>query len=116
MTQTDSHGENAAVSLSEAAAAQIKRITSEHGRRYLRVGVLGGGCSGFSYAFDFADDLQGDDIVISRDGAGVVIDAASLPLLAGSQIDYVDALIGASFQVRNPNAVSACGCGVSFSV
>lgn len=106
----------ATVTLSAAAARRINAITSEHGRAFLRVAVQGGGCSGFSYAFDFADAAEADDVTIRRDGAGVVIDRASLPFLAGAEIDYADELIGASFKIHNPNATSACGCGVSFSV
>lgn len=103
-------------SLTASAAAQIAKITGTPGKRYLRVGVKGGGCSGFSYIFDFADTMDADDILIERDGAGVVVDQTSLPLMAGSQLDFVDDLIGASFQIRNPNATAACGCGVSFSI
>lgn len=104
------------ISLSAAAAAQIKRITAEHDRRYLRVAVQGGGCSGFSYTFDFADDAETDDLLITRDGAAVVIDSASQAFLTGAEIHFEDALLGAAFTVRNPNATSACGCGVSFSI
>ena len=82
----------------------------------LRVTVEGGGCSGFSYKFDFADTINTDDIVIERDGAKVVIDEMSLPFLDGSEIDYVNELIGASFKIHNPNATASCGCGTSFSV
>lgn len=103
-------------SITQAAAARIGEITGAPGKRYLRVGVKGGGCSGFSYIFDFAEAPDSDDVLIERDGAGVVIDTVSLPFVAGSELDFVDDLIGASFQVRNPNATAACGCGVSFSV
>lgn len=102
--------------LTQSAAAQIAKITGAPGKRYLRVGVKGGGCSGFSYIFDFADAVADDDVLVERDGAGVVIDEASLPFMAGSQLDFVDDLIGAAFQVRNPNATANCGCGVSFSI
>jgi iron-sulfur cluster assembly accessory protein len=110
--------ENAApeVTLTASAAKQINAIMAAHDRGYLRVAIQGGGCSGFSYAFDFADKAEPDDLVIERDGAKVVIDEVSLPFLAGAEIDYVDELIGASFKIKNPNATAACGCGTSFSV
>ncbi|MBI1339640.1 iron-sulfur cluster assembly accessory protein [bacterium] len=105
------------VSLSAAAAKRILRIIqSEPPGAMLRLEVIGGGCSGFSYRFGFAHEVKLDDIVIERDGAKAVIDEASLPLLEGSEIDYVDELIGASFKVHNPNATAGCGCGTSFSV
>ncbi len=104
------------VTLSERAARRINAIMAEQGRRFLRVAVNGGGCSGFSYAFDFADEPESDDLVIERDGAKVVIDDVSLPFLAGSEIDFVDEIIGAAFRINNPNAKSSCGCGTSFSV
>ena len=108
---------NTDVRLSASAAAQIKRILPKQpGAEYLRIAVDGGGCSGFSYRFDFADRRDDDDTLVERDGAGVVIDAVSLPFLEGSEIDYVQELIGAAFKVHNPNAVANCGCGTSFSI
>ncbi len=105
------------VSLSASAAKQINMImASQAAPGLLRIGVVGGGCSGFSYTFDIDTKQQADDLLIERDGAQVVIDEASLPFLEGSEIDYVDELIGASFQIKNPNATAACGCGTSFSV
>ncbi len=82
----------------------------------LRVSVEGGGCSGFQYKFDLVQDRGDDDMVIEKAGATVLIDSVSLGFLDGSEIDFVDDLIGASFQVKNPNAVAACGCGTSFSI
>ena len=82
----------------------------------LRVGVEAGGCSGFQYQFDLIDAADGDDLRIELDGAAAVVDAISLALLKGSEIDYVDELAGAEFRIRNPNAKSSCGCGVSFSI
>jgi iron-sulfur cluster assembly accessory protein len=82
----------------------------------LRVSVEGGGCSGFQYKFDLVGASQPDDIVIEKEGAQVLIDPVSLGFLAGSEIDFVDDLIGQSFKVRNPNATASCGCGTSFSV
>ena len=104
------------ISLSESAAAQINQIMKAQGRKYLRISVEGGGCSGFSYKFDMDDEASEDDLKIERDGATVLIDSMSVEFLSGSVIDYVDELIGASFQIRNPNAVAACGCGTSFSI
>ena len=82
----------------------------------LRVAVSGGGCSGFQYGFSFDDATGPEDRTFERDGVTVVVDEVSLNLLAGSQIDYVEELIGASFQISNPQATSACGCGASFSI
>lgn len=105
-----------AVTLSTRAAKRIQEIMAAEGREYLRVGVNGGGCSGFSYAFDFADAAEADDLVVERDGAKVLIDAMSLEFLKGAEIDFVDELIGASFKIHNPNATASCGCGTSFSI
>ncbi len=106
------------VTLSRRAAAQIlKVLESEAPGTVLRIGVIGGGCSGFQYTFNLDEGAPAeDDLVLERDGATVWIDAMSLEFLAGSEIDYVDELIGASFQIKNPNAQSACGCGTSFAV
>jgi iron-sulfur cluster insertion protein len=82
----------------------------------LRIAVSGGGCSGFQYGFSFDDAINADDRVFTRDGATVVIDETSLELLGGAEIDFVEDLVGAAFQIRNPNAASSCGCGNSFSV
>ncbi len=82
----------------------------------LRVSVDGGGCSGFSYKFDFATAADPDDLVIERDGAQVAIDDVSLEFLKGAEIDFTEELIGAAFKIRNPNATASCGCGTSFSV
>ena len=78
--------------------------------------VSGGGCSGFQYGFSFDDTVRGDDRTFERDGVSVVIDEVSLELLGGSEIDFVEELIGSSFQIRNPNATSSCGCGSSFAI
>jgi iron-sulfur cluster assembly protein len=105
------------IRLSASAARRINKITAgQPAGTMLRVEVIGGGCSGFSYRFGFADKTNADDQVIERDGAKVAIDAASLPFLAGSEIDFVEEIIGAAFKVNNPNATSACGCGTSFAV
>ena len=105
------------VTLSASAARQINAIiASQPKAALLRIGVVGGGCSGFSYTFDLEEAVNADDFVIERDGAKVAIDEASLPFLEGSEIDYVDELIGAAFKIHNPNATAACGCGTSFSI
>lgn len=108
---------NAPVTLSASAAQRINAIlTDQMDADFLRVSVEGGGCSGFSYKFDFGKSIEADDLVIERDGAKVVIDQVSLPFMDGSEIDFVDELIGASFKIHNPNATANCGCGTSFSL
>jgi iron-sulfur cluster assembly accessory protein len=105
------------VSLSDRAARRIARILQgEPGGTALRISVSGGGCSGFQYGFELDATRADDDLVIERDGATVLIDPVSLPFMGGSEIDFVDDLIGQSFQVRNPNATASCGCGTSFSI
>ena len=110
--------EKNAVIVSAAAAKKIGAIVAEKGNPslMLRLSVLGGGCSGFQYDFSLTREAKPDDLKISRDGVTVLVDSVSLPFLEGSEIDYVEELIGASFQVRNPKAASSCGCGASFSV
>ena len=108
---------DASVTLSDAAARRIAAIVgAEAGKSALRVSVEGGGCSGFSYKFDLADGAQDDDVVVEKDDAKVLIDSLSLVYMAGSEIDFVDNLLGQSFQIKNPNAVASCGCGTSFSI
>ena len=102
--------------LTDRAATRIAEISRTEGEQALRVAVLAGGCSGFQYRFELARDPAPDDVVIEERGARVLIDPASLDLLAGSELDYTDALMGSHFAVRNPQATSACGCGTSFSV
>ncbi|WP_334165438.1 iron-sulfur cluster insertion protein ErpA [Phenylobacterium sp.] len=110
MTTTD-------VTLSESAAQRIRAIGEAEGRPVmLRVAVEGGGCSGFQYQFDLVDAAQDDDLKVERDGAAALVDVVSMALLKGSEIDFVDELAGAEFRIRNPNAKSSCGCGVSFSI
>jgi Iron-sulfur cluster assembly accessory protein len=105
------------VTLSPAAAARIRALGEAEGRPVmLRVAVEGGGCSGFQYQFDLVDAAQDDDLKVERDGAAALVDVVSMALLKGSEIDFVDELAGAEFRVRNPNAKSSCGCGVSFSI
>lgn len=105
------------LTLSENAARRIKAIAASEGRPLmLRVAVDGGGCSGFQYRFDLVDAVEDDDLKVERDDAIALVDVVSLALLKGSEIDFVDELAGAEFRVRNPNAKSSCGCGVSFSI
>jgi iron-sulfur cluster insertion protein len=103
--------------LTSAAAKRLKAIAAAEGRPVmLRVAVDGGGCSGFQYRFDLVEAAEADDLRIERDGEAALVDEVSLVLLKGSEIDFVDELAGAEFKVRNPNAKSSCGCGVSFSI
>ncbi len=112
-TETASGG----ITVSDSAARRIHEITADEPfNKMLRLSVLGGGCSGFQYSFALAPEPKDDDTVIEHKGAKVIIDSVSLPLLAGSHIDFVDELIGSMFQVQNPNATAACGCGTSFSL
>ncbi len=106
------------VTPSDSAAKRIAAIlTTEAGKNAMRVSVEGGGCSGFSYKFDLIDTpAADDDLVIKKNAATVFIDSMSLIYMAGSEIDFVDNLLGQSFQIKNPNAVASCGCGTSFSV
>jgi iron-sulfur cluster insertion protein len=108
---------NPSFGLTERAAARIAEITAAEGRpAALRVAVLAGGCSGFQYRFELDEAPQADDVLIERGAARVLVDPASLDLLAGAELDFTDELMGSHFAVRNPNATSACGCGTSFSV
>ena len=105
------------VEMTEAAAKRIARIVAaEPGKTALRVAVEGGGCSGFSYRFDLVEGRNDDDVAIEKDGATLLIDDLSLVYMGGSVVDFVDDLMGQSFQIRNPNAVASCGCGTSFSI
>lgn len=100
------------------AFAQAAEIATREGRpgTPLRVAVEAGGCSGFQYKFALDESIAEDDLVLEGQGARVLVDAVSLDLLAGSELDWSEALIGAHFTVKNPQAVSGCGCGVSFAV
>ncbi|MCG8563425.1 MAG: iron-sulfur cluster insertion protein ErpA [Hyphomicrobiales bacterium] len=105
------------ITVSERAARRIVQIVAnEPDNTMLRVSVLGGGCSGFQYKFDLVQTRDADDLVIERDGATVVLDPISCTYMEGSEIDFVDDLIGAAFQIVNPNATASCGCGTSFSL
>ncbi len=105
------------ITVTARAARRIAEVASaETDKRILRVRVDGGGCSGFQYSFDLVNAAEADDLIIERDGATVVVDPVSLEFLGGSEIDFVDDLIGAAFKIRNPNATSSCGCGTSFTI
>jgi iron-sulfur cluster insertion protein len=106
------------VQFSDAAASRVAQLVDRQGNPALklRLSVNGGGCSGFQYKFDFDTVAQDDDVVVTNGPATLLVDSISLPFLAGSIVDYVESLGGSSFQVRNPNAQSSCGCGTSFSV
>jgi iron-sulfur cluster insertion protein len=110
--------QNAAVSLTAAAAQRIAQLKQQENLpdAFLRLAVSGGGCSGFQYGFSFDDSRLDDDVAFERDGVTLVVDSTSLELLKGGEIDFVEDMMGAAFQVRNPNASSSCGCGNSFSV
>ncbi len=106
------------VVLTDRAAKRIGRILSKQGEgAVLRIAVSGGGCSGFQYEYKLVKETPSDDdLVLNKDSATVLIDSLSLEFMGGAEIDYVDDLIGQSFQIKNPNAVAGCGCGTSFSV
>jgi iron-sulfur cluster assembly accessory protein len=105
------------VIVTERAAQKIGEILKrEPAGTMLRVSVEGGGCSGFQYKFDTENSRSDDDVVIERAGATVLIDPVSLNYMAGSEIDFVDDLIGSSFKINNPKATASCGCGTSFAL
>src|SRR5947207_7395844 len=106
------------VVITDSAARRIAALKQqeEAGGAFLRIAVSGGGCSGFQYGLSFDDQRNPDDFVFEHDGVAVIVDDVSLVLLNGAEVDFVEDLIGASFQIRNPNAASSCGCGNSFSV
>jgi iron-sulfur cluster assembly accessory protein len=105
------------VRITESAARRIATVLSKEPEgSMLRVAVNGGGCSGFQYAFDVVGTQEADDLLVERDGAVILVDPVSLDFLRGSEIDFVNDLIGQSFKIINPNATASCGCGTSFSV
>jgi iron-sulfur cluster insertion protein len=118
MADSTSEVEERRILLTESAARRIAILKTQENAEdaFLRIAVSGGGCSGFQYGFSFDDQRNEDDFVFERDGVGVVIDEVSLGLLNGAEVDFVEDLMGASFQIRNPNAASSCGCGNSFSI
>jgi len=113
-----SETEKAAISLTDRAAEKIGELLGDQNEsegQALRVAVRGGGCSGFQYALAF-DRPADDDHVFEVDGVAVIVDKVSMQFVFGSEVDYVEGLQGAGFQVNNPNVVAACGCGSSFQV
>lgn len=110
--------QQAPLSLTESAARRVAALRRMEGDEtlMLRISVSGGGCSGFQYGFTFDNVRNDDDHVFERDGVQIVVDDVSLDLLTGSEVDFVEDLMGAAFQIRNPNASSSCGCGSSFAI
>lgn len=105
------------ITLSPSAARRLAKLSHAEGKvLMLRVAVEGGGCSGFQYLMDLVESAEADDLRIELDGQAALVDAVSVPFLKDSMIDFVDELAGAQFVIRNPNASSSCGCGVSFSI
>lgn len=106
------------VVITPSASQRVQTLIKMEGKPnlMLRLSVSGGGCSGFQYGITLDDQVNEDDIVTEQHGTKVVVDQTSLDLLAGTEVDFVEDLMGASFQFRNPNATSTCGCGSSFSV
>lgn len=105
------------VTLTESAARRIVEIVAdETDNKLLRISVEGGGCSGFQYKFDLVPEAAADDLVLERAGARVLIDPVSLNYLSGSEIDFIDDLMGSQFRINNPQATASCGCGTSFSL
>ena len=118
MAEATGEVEERRIVLTENAVRRIAVLRAQENTEnaFLRIAVSGGGCSGFQYGLSFDDQRNEDDFVFERDGVGVVIDEISLGLLDGAEVDFVEDLMGASFQIRNPNAASSCGCGNSFSI
>ena len=103
------------IEITNNAQDHIASILADDKAKYFRITVLGGGCAGFQYKFDFENNQHSDDIILETKKINVLIDNTSLELIKGSKIDYVNELIGSSFKITNPQASSSCGCGISFS-
>ena len=118
MAESASDIQERRIVVTENAARRIAMLKAQENAEdaFLRIAVSGGGCSGFQYGLSFDDQRNDDDVVFERDGVGIVVDDVSLGLLNGAEVDFVEDLMGASFQIRNPNAASSCGCGNSFSI
>ena len=106
------------IRLSDSAVRKVRALVEDEGNPALklRVYITGGGCSGFQYGFTFDEQTAEDDMVIQKDGVTAVVDAMSYQYLVGSEVDYTEGLEGSRFVVSNPNAVTPCGCGASFSI
>lgn len=103
--------------LADSAARRLAKLAETEGRPVmLRVAVEGGGCSGFQYRLDLVESAEPDDLRVEANGQAALVDPVSVPFLKGSEIAFVDELAGAQFVIRNPNAATSCGCGVSFSI
>ena len=96
----------------DSAKSQIEKITKSDEKKYFRIAVQGGGCSGFKYNFSFDDKIEKDDILFDK----TIIDRQSLDIIAGSVVDFKKEMIGETFSIQNPKASASCGCGLSFSV
>ena len=104
------------IEITENAQNHIAKVISQDKVNYFRISVLGGGCAGFQYKFDFDNSKNKNDIIFKTEKIEVVIDNISLNFIKGSKIDYINELIGSSFKITNPQASSSCGCGTSFSI
>lgn len=111
-------GDTGPITISDSAVKRIVALRDQENMpdAMLRVSVSGGGCAGFQYGFDFEHKVADDDVVVEKGGISVIVDPSSLMFLFGSEVDYVEDLIGAFFTLNNPNATSTCGCGTSFAV
>ncbi|ORE96015.1 HesB/IscA family protein [Acuticoccus yangtzensis] len=107
---------DASFSVTPRALTRVAKILAGEPANALRVSVEGGGCSGFQYRYDLVEGPESEDLIIEGDAATVVVDPVSLPFLAGAELDFIDDLMGQSFQIKNPNAQASCGCGTSFSL
>ncbi len=106
------------ITISDNAASRIKEITTkgdEKGKK-LRISVDSGGCSGFQYRYDFIEQEKSEDIIFKKNNVTVVVDPMSIEFIKGSEVDYVETLGFSSFEIKNPNSGSKCGCGNSFSI
>lgn len=104
------------IEITDNAQEHIATVLKKDSAKYFRITVLGGGCAGFQYKFDFENLKNEDDILIHNEKIDVIIDETSMELIQNSKIDYVNELIGSSFKITNPQATSSCGCGTSFSI
>ena len=105
------------ITATDSALGRIAQILANEDQKIaLRIAVEGGGCSGFSYSFDLTDKQEDNDFVIEGNGGKILVDEMSMIYMAGSEIDFVDDLMGQAFRVNNPNAVASCGCGTSFTI
>ncbi len=104
------------IEITEKAQNHIAKTIVQDNAKYFRITVLGGGCAGFQYKFEFDNNINSDDIILKTKKVDILIDNSSIELIKGSKIDYVEELIGSSFKILNPQATSSCGCGTSFSI